>query len=267
MGPAGILEGPAGALLRWVPGLEQAYNERALARQRGSHRLCGAFVSRKQALRSVPLGREIGWDNEAAAALWLEDIAPVRPSSYPVFFWLSRLFKPDQSLLDLGGSIGLTYYGYRKFATLPPGAAWVVVEVPRIAARGRELALRESADSLRFTSDLGGPEACDLLLASGSLQYMERSVPGFLEHRMTLPRVILLNKVPFAAGDPLWSLDNFGPAVCPYRVFEEVSFLDYFAQRDYRVQDRWAVPEIRSPIAFHPEVRITYHGFCLELRA
>ena len=39
---------------------------------------------------------------------------PVKPSTYPIFFWLEKLLTEDSQLVDVGGSIGLTYYGYHR---------------------------------------------------------------------------------------------------------------------------------------------------------
>ena len=96
---------------------------------------------------------------------------------------------------------------------------------------------------------------------------MARSVPGLLELRPKLPRCLLLNKVPLSEGEEFWSLDNFGPAVAPYRIFNERAFLSYFEERGYVLLDRWHVAELKSDIAFHPGNHLKHHaGFCLELR-
>ena len=258
---------PLGSALRRVPFLEAAYNRRALMRHDQSHRLCGIYSSYAQALAGVPQGRLCGWNNEAAAAIWSDCVNPVRPGSYPLFFWLLQLLHPRASVLDYGGSVGLTYYGYHRYARLPEGASWTIVELPLIADQGRRIAQREGTRNLFFTSDIGAPESCDILVAAGSLQYMARSVPGLLELRPKLPRWLLLNKVPLSEGEEFWSLDNFGPAVAPYRIFNERAFLSYFEERGYVLLDRWHVAELKSDIAFHPGNHLKHHaGFCLELR-
>ena len=198
-----------------MPFLEAAYNRRALVRHDQSHLLCGIYSSYAQALAAVPRGRPSGWDNEAAAAIWSDCVDPVRPASYPLFFWRLRLLQRGTSLLDYGGSVGLTFYGYHRYARLPEGASWTVIELPLIVAQGRRIAQREGARNLFFTVDIAGPDSCDILMAAGSLQYMARSVPGLLELRSTLPHWLLLNKVPLSAGAEFWTLDNFGPAVAP----------------------------------------------------
>ena len=143
-----------------------------------SHRLCGIYSSYAQALAGVPQGRLCGWNNEAAAAIWSDCVNPVRPGSYPLFFWFLRLLHPRASVLDYGGSVGLTYYGYHRYARLPEGASWTIVELPLIADQGRRIAQREGTRNLFFTSDIGAPESCDILVAAGSLQYMAAQYPG-----------------------------------------------------------------------------------------
>jgi putative methyltransferase (TIGR04325 family) len=256
---------PLGSVLRHMPFLEAAYNHRALERHGQSHLLSGIFSSYAQALAGVPRGRPSGWNNEEAAAIWSDCVDPVRPGSYPLFFWLLRLLQPGASIIDYGGSVGLTFYAYHRYARLPEGASWTVVELPLIAAQGQRIAKREGARNLFFTTDISAPEACDILLAAGSLQYMENSVPGLLDLRHAPPHWLLLNKLPLSKGPEFWSLDNFGPAVAPYRVFNEQAFLSYFEQRGYVLRDRWQVAELKCDIAFHPESHLRHHvGLCLE---
>jgi putative methyltransferase (TIGR04325 family) len=255
---------PLGAALRRLPALEAIYHGWAMQQQGQTHLLSGVFPSYAAALMAIPEDRLAGWNNEAAAAIWLDDIRPVRPSSYPVFFWLSQLLKPGSCVIDYGGSIGLTYYGYTYLTQLPKDAIWTVVELPLIVAQGRQVAQREGAQALSFTTAIGAPDECDILIASGSLQYMAESVPGLLELREP-PRWLLLNKLPFTQGPEFWSLDNFGPAVAPYRIFNERIFITYFESHGYVVRDRWQVAEIKCDIPFHPQAHATrYVGLCLE---
>ena len=156
-------------------------------------------------------------------------------------------------MIDLGGSVGLTFYGYRKRAELPAGVRWTIVEVPHLVAAGRKIAARESADALSFETDMSSVARCDVLLAAGVLQDMQISIPELLERRSKLPRHILLNKVPFTHHADFWTLHNFGPAITPYRLFNEQEFLLYFTQRGYEVVDRWDVTDMSCDIPFHPD--------------
>ena len=114
----------------------------------------------------------------------MDQIDPVRLSTYPIFFWLTQVYGQNDALVDAGGSIGLTYYGYRRLGQLPAGATWTVVEVTKIAEQGTRIAQRENAAGLSSWTSSGRCR-CDILLSAGALQFMDPSIPGLLE---SLPR-------------------------------------------------------------------------------
>ena len=254
-----------GSVLRRVPLVEPAYIRHAASRRDNTGLQWGIFGSYAEAFAAIPRRRAGGWDHAAAAGMWVDYVAPVRPSTYPILFWLRMLLQPDVRLVDLGGSIGLTYYACRKFDTLPDGIRWQVVEVPHIAAQGREVALREAATGLSFESELTRAGECDILLAAGALQYMERSIPGVLEDLGSRPRYILVNKVALTQKPDFFTLSNYGPAIAPYQVFNEARFLEYFHQHGYTIRDRWTVNDMACDIPFHPEHTVAeFAGFCFE---
>ena len=66
------------------------------------------------------LTRPLGQDGADAAGLYLKRIKRVYLSDYLVIFWLQKLFAQGQSaVFDLGGHIGIGYYGYQRY--LDPG--------------------------------------------------------------------------------------------------------------------------------------------------
>lgn len=241
-----------GSTLRHLPLLPAAYARYAMRRADHGGLQAGLFDSFEAAMAAVPTGKRVGWNHDEVSSLWLDQRDPIQPSSYPVFFWLSKLLQPGTVLVDLGGSIGLTYYAYRRLAGMPVGSRWHVVEVPALAARGREVAAKSDAPGLEFGNALGAAPAADVLLAAGALQYMPRAVPGLLESLPARPRHVLVNKAALTSGDAYWTLQNFGPAAAPYRVWNEASFLEYFAAAGYRLQDRWMVAELSLDLPFYP---------------
>src|SRR5690242_16464115 len=72
---------------------------RALERRDQSHLLAGKYLSYAEALKAVPRTRSCGWNNEEAAAIWTDKVDPVRPGSYPIFFWLRLLLRPGASVI------------------------------------------------------------------------------------------------------------------------------------------------------------------------
>jgi putative methyltransferase (TIGR04325 family) len=62
----------------------------------------------------------------------------------------------------------------------------------------------------------------------------------------------LLNKLPLNWEPEFWTLDNFGPAVAPYRISNRQAFMSYLEERGYVLRDAWQVTEFKCDIAFHP---------------
>jgi putative methyltransferase (TIGR04325 family) len=262
-----------GGWLGRVPFVEATYGRNALFRTNHTALYYGIYGSYDEALAAIPPSRQVGWDNEASASIWVDNIQFFSPnffstSAYPVLFWLSRIMREGTSLIDYGGSIGLTYYRYMRLAHLPANARWTVVEVPKIVAEGRRVAAREAAVGLEFEVALDAVPNCDILLSAGALQYMERSVPGLLDLRASKPPHVILNKVPFTTGETYWTLQNFGTAISPYRIYNEAEFIGYFQNAGYALKDRWDMAELSCLIPFHPDKCVRrYTGLYFELLA
>jgi len=257
---------PTGSVLGALPWFPRYYAGRVMARTDHTGLYSGIYRSYAEALADVPKTRLAGWDHDDSSTLWVDQIDPVKLSTYPVFFWLNRLLAEGSRVVDVGGSIGLTYYGYRRYAGLPKDATWTIVEVPKICAQGERIARREQAVNLRFVSRAAQAGAADLLLSAGALQFMPESIPGLLESLPNVPRYLLLNKLPVTPGEDCWTLQNYGPAVTPNRLFNEGAFLDYFEKAGYRLRDRWAIEDLNCLIPFHPRRFIRhFSGFLFEL--
>lgn len=243
---------PIGAALGRIPSLERNYRQHAMQRVNHGGLFAGVYDSRIAAERDIPATRNHGWDNEQAAHMWLEQIDRMQPTAYAPFFWLTTLLREGTTVVDYGGSIGLSYYSYVRRRKLPPGARWIVVELPNLVAAGRRIALRENAAQLEFVTDLASTPPCEILLCAGALQYIDESLTGVLGKLRALPQHVLLNKLPLSKGQGYWTLQNFGPAISPYRIFNEQEFLDSLEKAGYVPRDRWAVPELACDVPFHP---------------
>ncbi|WP_455342488.1 hypothetical protein [Variovorax durovernensis] len=57
-------------------------------------------------------------------------------------------------LLDIGGSVAVYFYAYRRDSQTPQGLSWRVVEAPAITAIGRKIASQAEATGLSFAEDL-----------------------------------------------------------------------------------------------------------------
>lgn len=254
-----------GDMLGHLPLVKQAYARYALSLRSHPGIFSGVYSSYEEALAHIPPARRAGWDNAEAASIWLDRPDPVGPSTYPLFFWLTQIVRQDATLLDYGGSIGLTYYGFRRLASLPAGLRWVVVEVPRMAEQGKAMAARHSACGLEFITDIAAAPSADILISAGALQYMQRSVPGLFEMIPSRPRHVILNKLPLTSSGSYWTLQNFGPAVSPYRIFNRDTFMGYFADAGYAVRDEWPVTDLSCDIPFYRRHNVPqFTGMYLE---
>ena len=245
--------------------------EAAFAHNTESNLFRGIYTSFDSAQASAPGTRPLGYDNADAAGMYLERIKRIYPSDYPVIFWLQKVFAQGQkTVFDLGGHIGIGYYGYQRYVDYPRGLRWTVSDVPAVMARGAEIAReRDPAGRLGFNGDFRGAGGVDVLLALGVLQYLPDTLAQRLASLENPPRHILLNLTPLHlldnGGQDFFTLQSIGTAFCPYRIAAYGPFLESFTHLGYQIVDRWQNPDKHCHIAFEPAHSLdVYHGFYLR---
>lgn len=246
-------------LLRWT--LNRIYRRRfnnATGRQRLFRGIYPDFATASQ---EIPPKRLQGYDNEASAALMAHHRLRIFPFDYPVMFWLQKLLPECQMLFDFGGNVGISYFGYRRYLQYAPGLTWLIYDVDAVVAAGEQIARAEYAANLRFTTSLAELPNADLLLAAGSLQFIEDPL-ALLGAAPRLPRHLLLNKVPVRSLPAATTLHNMGSAFCPYRLFNRTEFVEGVLGLGYELVDEWANPDLVARIPFFPEHSLrAYSGF------
>jgi len=221
----------------------------------------GIYPDFPAALRDIPAGRLEGHDSEAAALRLADARLRIYPFDYPVMFWLQKLLPPCRLLFDLGGGVGISYFGYRKFLDYPADMIWLVNELPEVAALGVRIAREEGGDGLRFTTSLEELPSADILLAAGSLQLIEHPFE-LLRSVASLPRHLLISKVPVGNMPAAVTLHNMGPALCAYNLFNRAQFVAGFQSLGYELVDEWATPDLSARIPYFPEYSLrSYTGF------
>ena len=235
-----ILEGPVTrpALRRWRR--QQFFSEAGF----GSY--FGVFDNFSEARDWLPDSPE--FDHAALA----EEYVNVRTKKvfaydYPVMWWLERAFRGGATkVLDIGGSVGVHYYAYRRNFDMPRGLSWRVVEVPAIASIGREMASSAGAGALSFVDGLAQAlNGNDIWIAAGSLHYLENARPGDLLQRCEMrPRHVLLNKLPLYDGEDYVTTQNAGAGCfAPMHVYNRQRFITEIEALGYTLRDQWQVPE------------------------
>lgn len=251
---------PAGALLR------RRY-ERRFRTAGGVGALCGVYESFAEAAAAAPAGAALGYDHAGAAVLYRERLDAIVPKDYPALFWLREALPGASGVFDLGGHVGLSYYAFRRYVAYPAGLRWVVCDVPAVTAEGEAIARERGESALGFTNDPEQMTGADVLLAAGSLQYIERPVDVLIAGLARRPRHILINQMPTHATRAFVTLQNIGVAFCPYRVARVDAVPEALGRLGYDLVDRWDDPSRRVALPYHPEASpVAYTGFYLRLR-
>ena len=218
----------------------------------------GVFATFAQARAWLPRSKE--FDH---APLVAEYVAPrarrIFSYDYPVLLWLLRAFQGGAtSVLDFGGSVGVHFYGYRRHIQVPANLTWRVVEVPTMAAIGRNLATTSAATGLSFTGDLTQAlmsSSSDIWMASDALQYVDAARPRqLLERCFARPKHLLLNKLPLYEGDDFVTTQNIGAgSFAPLQVFNRRRYIEEIQAAGYVLWNKWLVPERSLYLPGHPE--------------
>ncbi|WP_157971321.1 TIGR04325 family methyltransferase [Dyella sp. C9] len=230
----------------------------------------GVFPTFAQAQASIPASRPQGYDNAESASFYRERTRRVFLNDYPMMWWLNTLFDAgSRSVFDLGGHIGIAYYGYQRFLRYPDGLRWQVLDVPAVMQAGATWAAKnDSLGRLGFTGRREDADGVDIFFAAGSLQYLDYTLAELLASLSRRPPHLLLNSVPIHVRETYFTVQNTGVSCCPYRVTAEREFIDGLAALGYRLRDRWENTDRRCDIPFYPEHSLDrYFGFYFSREA
>ena len=246
----------------------QARYERYFATAERAHLFRGVYGSFEEAARAAPDSKPVGYDNPGPASMYRDLLETVYLSDYPVLFWMARAIGPGtRRLFDLGGHVGVRYYGFRTRLALPESLTWQVMDVPAVVQTGRELAAERRASNLKFTDRRDDLVGADILFASGSLQYLERPLHEILAPLPEKPAHVIINQLPMHDGAAYYTLQSIGTAFCPYRIEDRPGLLAGMAALGYDQLDAWRTPEKFCPIPFHPKHSVRgYEGMYFRVR-
>ncbi|MFT3761212.1 MAG: methyltransferase, TIGR04325 family [Pseudoxanthomonas sp.] len=221
-------------------------------------------AAQKEASALSSPGLPSSYDVAEAARMYRRQLQRVRACDYAAMFWLERMLADGaRKVFDLGGHIGLAYYGFDRMMDLPADLDWCVHDVPQVMQAGREWAREQDPQRrLRFADDLLQADGCDLLISSGALQYLEYDLPELLQRMQRPPPHVLFNLTPMHPTKRYFTLQNLGIAVCPYRIESIEGLVAEMARMGYAVHDRWDLHERTLRIPFQPGHAIDrYYGF------
>ena len=222
---------------------------RSFAR-RPPNRFRGVYESFAEAEATVPKDALVGYDHAELAGLYRHRMEKANQSDYAVLFWLKGILDEHSFVFDVGGHVGVSYHGWRNYLSYRPGMRWLVQDVPAIVKVGAELARERPSAGLEFTSDVADARGCTIFLAAGSLQYVDESLPAMLARIGTLPRHLIINKLPMYDGETFVTVQSTGRAFHAYRIYNRAAFVADLTALGYRVVDDWSNREQHCEIPF-----------------
>lgn len=240
--------------LPWIQDLRKSRYDKRFSTAERVNLFRGIYPDASTAAHSIPATKPSGYDNEAPAAMYEERTRQIYPGDYPVLFWLQKLLGESVSkVFDIGGHIGVGYYAYQKYLDYPVGLRWCVSDVPAVVARGQQLAEQwDKAGRLQFTSDLHAVNGYDLVLASGSIQYLPMTLGQLLGETQQKPPHVIVNLLPLHPEQTYFTVQNIGTAFCVYRIQSHLEFVAAMREAGYELVDAWENLEKKCEIPFSP---------------
>lgn len=225
----------------------------------------GVYRDFASARASAPANSTVGHDHAVYAQGVTFSHDRIYPSDYPVMFWLTQLLKPGMQVFDWGGNTGITYHAYKKYLGFPDGLSWVVNDVPSVVAVAIEHHAAEANPMLQFTTDIEAIKSADILIALGSLQFIEKPFEPF-RTITRLPPHIILNKLPVYEVPSAVTLLSNGITFVPCQLFEKSALIATFTELGYRLIDTWINLDLSCQIPFHRKHSIQcYTGMYFSL--
>jgi len=226
----------------------------------------GVYPDRETTPVSLPAMRRQGYDDARIAPVAFDLMCQVAPFDYPVLYWLQALAKPGMSILDAGGHLGTKYLAFRNYVQLAD-MTWTVFDLPQIISVAREWQRQgRLPEEIRFEHDVVALPRCELMIASGLLQYLDRPFAGFLADLPKKPRHILLNKVAVRDGPTIVTLEKIGRSRVPYQIRNQPKFEAEIRGAGYRIRDTWPIPSLAHQIRWHPRAGTSASlGYLLEV--
>lgn len=220
--------------------------------------------------RSIVANRPVGYEKVESGDLYAEMgfTVDLIPGDYPAMFWLQKILPGTTKLFDYGGNIGLQYYTYSRYLTLPTGMDWTVCDIDPFVAAGIRLAAEKGATPLRFTYAFADGDGVDVFLISGCLHYIEAPIAEQLRSLRTMPRHLLINRVPLIEGPETITLQDIGAALLPCVIRNREEWIKSLESAGYRLCDSWRIPETQLTLPFYPDrSAYMYFGYYFVLEA
>jgi putative methyltransferase (TIGR04325 family) len=224
-----------------------------------------SFPTLEEAENAVKPYARGGHENPVNMALHLELNRAARPSDYAAFYYLRDRLLCVKRIFDLGGNVGNLYYSYREYLPMRSDVVWTVYDLPETTSHGRVLADSRNVKNLQFTDDLQKIDGADLLIASGSLHYFDKSLAALLENIDQRPKYILINRTPLTDGPDFAVVQDAGHIRVACMLHNRSKLIADLKRLGYEVRGEWQAPELTLPVMDRPSSSVrAFRGLWLE---
>jgi putative methyltransferase (TIGR04325 family) len=262
-------------LLHGVTGLNSLTRLLTFARDvRGAFRYRGSFFtnlyrgvysSYAEATQAIPLQALAGFEHDIVIKFFEGDEGEWKNHDYPAAFWLREALKTENSVFDLGGGWGQSFYAYADYLDFPRDFSWLVYDLRSFTDRGRKVAARRAESRLRFTEAMVDASGCGIILTGGTLQYMNDDLATVLDCLNNKPRHIIVHRVPLSDGPQFFTVQRMVYSYAVNKVMNREQFIKSIRDRGYELRDCWAQSRALK-VMFHPERLVSeYSGLYFVL--
>ncbi len=236
--------------------------ERVRNRLQPVNEVRGVYATFAEAVAAAPRTKPVGYDNANASSWYAEKHSDVKLEDYPVLYWLKSAFEDSSSLFEIGGHVGVAYYGFSRVLEYPRELTWTILDVPSVMVAGESLAQERGRKNLRFAREgISGVRGADIVFSAGALQYLETDLSTIVGDFRQRPRHVLINLTPVYEGPSFVTIQNVGSVYCAYRVFNWQELVGGLEAIGYRLVDSWGKPR-RFRVPGHPDKAFEqYSGF------
>lgn len=228
----------------------------------------GVYKTFEEARKSAPPYSKTDFNLQEFSTQYLDRIHHVFQYDYPILFWMKQVIQKNSIIFDLGGNIGVHYYSYEHYLNYSDSIKWIVCDMPEVIKAGQVYAQEQNRNTIHFCSSIDYAEGADILLSSGTLQYIESpSLSESLSKLKKMPKHILISKIPLFDGKSFVTIQNASASFVPQYVFNKKHFIDSLASLGYELIDIWNDPSRKCIIPLHPEHSGNFfYGLYLRLR-
>lgn len=188
-------------------------------------------------------------------------------TDYPLLFWLSKLLRENDIVMELGGSAGHFFYSMQKFNPCPKNVKWIIAELPEAVTLGKEIANERQEKKLFFieSKDIHKAEQIDIFMTAGTLQYMSESLEKILIKLKKLPKHVIVHNLPSHKNRNFWTLQNLKQCEVPYQIYSREVLIIKMKSLGYNLIDEWK-NDRKIEIPFHRSIKIEgYLGYYFKL--